>query len=79
MSIEFIFRILGMLVFGAGGLFLGRELVLSGGVSLNDGVVAILVTTLLGGLVGFVITPFLTTRPFNSLQRRLKQVPNNPR
>ncbi len=75
MSVEFIFRILGMLAFGVGGLFLGRVLVLAGGISLNEGVASILVTTLVGGLVGFVATPFLTTRPFNALQRRLKQVP----
>lgn len=75
MSIEFIFRLAGMLVFGAGGLLVGRQLVQAGGINPENGVASLLVTILLGALVGFIATPFLTTRPFNAFQRRLRQVP----
>jgi uncharacterized protein YacL len=64
-----------MMVVGAGGLFLGQSLVLAGGVAPKDGLATILVTILAGALVGFVITPYLTTRPFNALQRQIKQAP----
>lgn len=75
MSIEFILRLVGMLVFGLGGFFIGKQLVVNGGVSLQDSLASILVTTLGGGLVGFIIAPWFTTRPFNALQRRIRQAP----
>ena len=75
MSVDFAFRIIGLLVFGLGGFYLGQALVRAGGVSLQDGVVAVLVTILVSGLVGFVITPFLSTRPYRALQQRIKQTP----
>jgi len=75
MSVEFIFRLIGMLLGGAGGLFISQELLLAGGVAPKDGIVAILVLILVGALLGFVVMPWFTTRPFNGLQRRIKQVP----
>lgn len=75
MSVEFILRLVGMVGFGVGGLLVGQQLVQAGGIGPENGVGSLLVTTLVGALVGFVVTPFLTTRPFNALQGRLKQVP----
>ncbi len=75
MSVEFILRLIGLFVLGAGGLFLGQQLVLAGGVSARDGIPTIMVTILSGALIGFIIAPFLTTRPFNALQSRIKQAP----
>ncbi len=75
MSVDFFFRLFGLLVFGLGGFYLGQALVQAGGVSPQDGVVTILVSILVGGLIGFVITPFLTTRPYRALQQRIKQTP----
>ncbi len=75
MSVDFIFRLVGMLLFGLGGFYLGQTLVSAGGISPNDGVVAITVTILASGFIGFVITPFLTTRPYRTLQQRIKQTP----
>jgi uncharacterized protein YacL len=75
MSMDFIFRIIGMLLFGVGGFYLGQALVRAGGVSPQDGLVAIIVSILVGGLVGFVLMPFITTRPYRALQRRIKQTP----
>ncbi len=75
MSVEFILRLVGMIGFGVGGLLVGQQLVEAGGIAPSEGVGSLLVTTLVGALVGFVAAPFMTTRPFNALQGRLKQVP----
>ena len=75
MSVEFISRLVGTLVFGAGGLLIGQQLVEAGGINPGNGVASLLVTTLLGALVGFIVTPLITVRPFNAIQRRLRQVP----
>ncbi|HET7376470.1 MAG TPA: PIN domain-containing protein [Anaerolineae bacterium] len=75
MRIELILRFIGLLVFGLGGYFIAEQLILTGGIAYRDRIVAILVTTLSGGLVGFIITPFFTSRPFNALQRQIRQAP----
>jgi len=75
MSVEFVLRLVGMIGFGVGGLLVGQQLVQAGGIGPENGVGSLLITTLVGALVGFVVTPFLTNRPFNALQSRLKQVP----
>ncbi len=75
MSIEFMLRLLGMLAVGASGLFFGQQLVLAGGVAPKDGLATILITILVGALAGFIVTPYFTTRPFNALQRKIRQVP----
>jgi uncharacterized protein YacL len=75
MSLEFAFRIVGLLVFGLGGFYLGQTLVRAGGIALQDGVAAIIVTILVSGLVGFTVAPFITTRPYRALQQRIKQTP----
>lgn len=75
MSVEFVFRIIGMMLFGLGGTALGMQLVDAGGVSRQDGLAAILVSALAGGLVGFISMPFLSTRPYRAAQKRLKQMP----
>ncbi len=75
MSFEFILRLVGMIGFGFGGLVVGQELIRAGGIAPGNSVASLLVTTLVGALTGFIVTPFLTTRPFNAFQRRLRQVP----
>lgn len=75
MSIEFVFRIIGLAVFGTGGAVLGLRLVEAGGISTRGGPAPVLVTILLGALLGFIATPFITTRPYRALQQRMKQTP----
>lgn len=75
MRIEFFLRLIGLLVFGMGGLFIGQQLVSSGGIALQDGIASIAVTTLVGGLIGFILVPWFTTRPFSALQRQIRQAP----
>ena len=75
MSVEFVFRVMGLFLFGLGGFYLGQALLEAGGISSRDGTVTILVSILVSALVGFVVTPFLTTRPYRTMQQRIKQTP----
>ena len=75
MSVEFVFRLISLLVFGLGGFYLGQLLVEAGGVSLRNGVAAILITILVCALIGFVVAPFITTRPYRALLQKIKQTP----
>ncbi|MFQ5944552.1 MAG: PIN/TRAM domain-containing protein [Anaerolineales bacterium] len=71
MSIEFLFRIIGMFAFATGGVILGVRLsVLAGGPAELWGMVLALV----GALLGLVITPYLTTRPVRAIRRRMSQI-----
>ena len=70
MSIEFIFRLIGMIVLAVvgvyWGIYLGR---MTGGIPELYAVVFGLV----GALVGLVLTPFVTTRPARYLRSVLSQ------
>jgi uncharacterized protein YacL len=59
-GIEFVFRIVGMIVLALVGVYLGRDL----GAALGKSELLFAsVLGLLGALIGLVLTPFLTTRP----------------
>ncbi|MFV1859444.1 MAG: PIN/TRAM domain-containing protein [Anaerolineales bacterium] len=71
MSIEFLFRIIGMFAFAIGGVILGVRLSsLAGGSAELWGMVLALV----GALLGLVLAPYLTTRPVRAIRRRMSQV-----
>lgn len=59
-GVEFIFRLLGMIVLAVAGVYLGRDLATSLGAPPDFYAV---VLGLLGALVGLILTPFFTTRP----------------
>ena len=72
MSSDLISRIIGMIVFSIGGLFLGVRLADLGSAS------AYLYGTsffLVGALAGLVLTPYLTIRPLKSIRQQLRRVP----
>ncbi len=71
MSVEFIFRLAGMVVLFVAGIYAGTYL----GV-LSDGPreTYALVIGLLGALIGLVLTPFVTTRPARALRALLGRV-----
>lgn len=71
MSVEFIFRLVGMVVLFVAGIYAGAYL----GV-LSDGPreTYALVIGLLGSLIGLVLTPFVTTRPARALRDLLGRV-----
>src|SRR3972149_635741 len=71
MSIEFILRLMGMLVSGAGGIDLGVQLAhLSG----NDPNRFAQIFGLVGVLAGLILTPWLTIRPLRAARRILSQI-----
>jgi len=71
MSLEFFFRIIGMVVFFIPGMLLGARLSeLAGGPKDTFAVLF----GLLGALAGLILTPFLTTRPARAMRGVLAQV-----
>jgi uncharacterized protein YacL len=71
MSLEFILRIIGMVVMFSLGAYLGTYLAdLTGGAA---DLYAITVG-MLGALIGLILTPFITTRPARALRRSLGQI-----
>ena len=71
MSFEFIFRIIGMIVFGLLGGYFGVDLAKVTTITTEEGAV---IFGLVGALFGLVLTPLLTTRPINSLRNILNQL-----
>ena len=72
MSEDFVSRIVGMLVLAVAGAF--------GGVYLADGLGAVsyqygAIFLLLGALIGLILTPYVTVRPFKALRKRIGQTP----
>ncbi|MCI0519723.1 MAG: PIN domain nuclease [Chloroflexi bacterium] len=71
MSVEFILRLVGMVVFGVLGVY--------GGITLGDLTggpkdLYAVVLALVGALIGLILTPFITTRPARALRAVLARV-----
>ncbi len=71
MSVEFIFRMIGMIVCGTGGVWVGVRLAELTGDPLD---LWAIIFGLVGVLVGLVVTPFLTTRPLSAVRATLGRV-----
>lgn len=71
MSIDFIFRLIGMVVFTILGVNLGINL--SEAIDQPPEINAILLG-LAGSLVGLILTPYLTTRPIRAIRKNLLRV-----
>ena len=71
MSIEFILRIIGMVVFGLLGGYFGVDLAKVTTITTEEGAV---IFGLVGALFGLVLTPLMTNRPLNSLRNLLNQL-----
>ncbi len=72
MSAEFISRITGMIVGAIGGAFLGVYVATR---LQNSPYQYAALFLLVGALVGLVLTPYVTVRPFVALRRRIRQAP----
>lgn len=68
MSVDFIARIIGMIVLFGGGFYLGSFLGTSAG---DQPVLWAIVFGMVGALLGLVVTPFLTTRPIRVIRAKL--------
>jgi uncharacterized protein YacL len=71
MSVEFILRIIGMLVFAFFGGYAGGQLASQYN---QNGLYYVTVLGLVGALVGLILTPYLTTRPARALRSVLGRV-----
>ncbi|MEP7359735.1 MAG: PIN domain-containing protein, partial [Anaerolineales bacterium] len=72
MSIEFVFRLIGMVVLAIGGAYLGVFLAIAANSAPAD--LWAVVFGLLGALVGLVGTPFITTRPARAIRSAIMQM-----
>jgi uncharacterized protein YacL len=71
-SIEFAFRLIGMVALAVGGAYLGIFLAIAANSTPAD--LWAVVFALLGALVGLVGTPFLTTRPARAIRAYIMQM-----
>jgi len=71
-TIEFIFRLIGMVVLAGLGVYTGTKLVeLIGGSQILYAVIL----GVIGALIGFILTPYVTTRPARYLVNLLGKIP----
>jgi uncharacterized protein YacL len=71
MSIEFIFRLIGMFVFGFLGAYFGYTF---GNSTDQSPEIAAILLGLVGMLFGLILTPYFTTRPIRKIRRTLLSV-----
>ncbi len=78
MSIELIVRIIGLIVFGIIGVFLGHPLgTLFQEIWADNNIPLIvyqIITTLVVGFVGFLIAPWISIKPVTAIRKRLNKV-----
>ncbi len=72
MSVEFFFRLIGMVVFAIGGLYLGAVLA---DMAATPPELWAAVFALLGALFGLIGTPWISTRPARYARRMIGQMP----
>jgi uncharacterized protein YacL len=68
MSIEFFFRLVGMVVFSVLGVYIGIYI---GRATNQSPEVSAVLIGLVGSLVGLILTPYITTRPIRTIRRVL--------
>lgn len=71
MSVDFVFRLLGMIAFAIVGVYVGANL---GELAEGSPELWASVFALLGALVGLIVTPFISTRPIRAVRARMAQV-----
>lgn len=78
MNIEFIIRLIGMIVLAIAGVIWGQNLGVTANASATPGILSIeqysFTFGLLGALVGLLITPYVTTHPIRALRSVLSRV-----
>jgi uncharacterized protein YacL len=78
MNIEFIIRLIGMIVLAIAGVFWGQDLGASANAAGSPGMLSVEQYTftfgLLGALVGLILTPYVTTRPIRAVKAALSRM-----
>ncbi len=72
MSLEFVFRLFGMVIFAVIGAQAAEFVSVSGP---GEQVRVIIALTLAGAAIGLIIAPYLTTRPFVAARSQLQKMP----
>jgi uncharacterized protein YacL len=72
MSVEFVFRLVGMVIFAIIGV---QSIKLFQPSNPADSTRLIIALTLAGAAIGLLIAPYITTRPFNLTRAKLKRMP----
>jgi uncharacterized protein YacL len=75
MSVEFVLRLIGMVVLSIGGWQLGVFLARRPGGLPDDYLRYVLILSLSGAALGLLVTPWLTTKPFNWMRKRIRRMP----
>jgi len=75
MSVEFVLRLVGMVVLSVGGWQLGVYLGSSPGGSPQEHIRYVLILSLSGAALGLLLTPWFTTKPLNWVRKRIRQLP----
>lgn len=75
MSVDFIFRLIGMIGFAIGGLFWGQNLGVASNINPGPDTMSVEQYTfafgMVGALAGLILTPYITTRPIRALRKVL--------
>jgi uncharacterized protein YacL len=74
-SIEFVLRLIGMVVMAIAGWQLGLNLARQVSDPLANEVRYVLILSLSGAALGLLLTPWVTTRPFTWIRKRIRQLP----
>lgn len=78
MSIEFVFRLIGMVVLAIAGVTWGQNLGVTAATTGSPGTMSVEQYTftfgLVGALVGLILTPYFTTRPIRKIQSVLTRI-----
>lgn len=74
MSSDFLVRIVGMIVLGISGIYLGISLGAGISASQTDMAFYAVMFGLVGALAGLILSPYFTTRPARAIRRTLTQV-----
>ena len=72
MSSDFVVRIIGMIVLGIFAAYTANSF--GGGIFPEPRVLYVVIISLLGALIGLVLTPYLTTRPVRALRALLARI-----
>ena len=75
MSIEFVLRLIGMVVMAIAGWQLGSYLAQGVGGSSAEEIRSVLILSLSGAALGILLTPWVTTKPFRWIRNRIRQLP----
>jgi len=69
MSVEFVFRLIGMAVLAIAGVYAGIEIGQFNGIPMTGFILG-----LVGALIGLILTPYVTTRPMRKLRALLGRI-----